>query len=528
MTYDELKMRRGSYRLDNGKQSDLSADLNVAYSRNIKEHFITANIGTFVSESQYAGYINYAEGFPNTQAADITFARQYMEGKRPEGESSLNRELSFLATGNYSYNNRYLVDMTYRIGASSLYGKDNRWAPGWSVGLGWNIHNEKFMAKNGFFDQLKLRASVGLTGNQNFKTSYAVGTYNYYTDYNYNGFTGAYLERLPNSLLKWEQKLDYNLGLDISSGRFKIKADIYDSYTENMLTDVSVSPSTGFSMVKDNLGRVRNRGYEISANVNIWQSKNGYFNIYGSVAANDNIIVELSESMKAFNALQEKEAADKGNNEPVLMYKDGMSMTAIWAVKSLGIDPMNGYEIYLKKDGTRTYVYDPLDLQVVGDSKPTARGNFGFNTEYKGFGVSATFRYLFGGQMYNKTLVDRVENIDILYNVDKRVLSGRWQTVGQNARYKKLGTYTTTDDPTARQELTRPTSRFVQDRNELTLGSASLYYEFPKRFIERLKVNRMKFSLYMNDIFTISSIEAERGLTYPFARTLSGSLSITF
>jgi hypothetical protein len=276
------------------------------------------------------------------------------------------------------------------------------------------------------------------------------------------------------------------------------------------------------------LGRVRNRGYEISANVNIWQSKNGYFNIYGSVAANDNIIVELSESMKAFNALQEKEAADKGNNEPVLMYKDGMSMTAIWAVKSLGIDPMNGYEIYLKKDGTRTYVYDPLDLQVVGDSKPTARGNFGFNTEYKGFGVSATFRYLFGGQMYNKTLVDRVENIDILYNVDKRVLSGRWQTVGQNARYKKLGTYTTTDDPTARQELTRPTSRFVQDRNELTLGSASLYYEFPKRFIERLKVNRMKFSLYMNDIFTISSIEAERGLTYPFARTLSGSLSITF
>jgi len=528
MTNENLKMRRGSYRLDNGKSSSFSGDVNASYTRDIRKHYISANIGAFASETMYAAYLNIAEGFPNNQGADITFARQYAEGTRPVGLSSLNREISFLATANYAYDNRYLLDATYRLSASSLYGKDNRWAPGWSVGIGWNINNEGFLKNSNVIKQLKLRGSVGVTGNQNFNTSYAVGTYNYYTDYNYNGFTGAYLSNLPNPALKWEQKKDYNVGIDATISALRLKADYYDSYTENMVTNVSVSPSTGFSMVKDNLGLVRNRGFEVTANINLWQKESGFVNIYGSVASNVNEIVSLSESMKTYNALQEKEAADKGNNKPVIMYKDGMSMSAIWAVRSLGIDPMNGQEIYLKKDGTRTYVYDPLDLIVVGDTRPDARGHFGITAEYKGFGFSTTFRYQVGGQMYNQTLVDRVENININENVDKRVLSGRWQKPGQLASFKRLGTFQYEGDPLARQEMTRATSRFVQNINDLTWGTASLYYDFPKSMIDSWNIQRMRFSLYMNDILTISSIETERGLYYPFARTVSCSLSITF
>lgn len=281
---EELKMKRGSYRLDNGKSSDVSGDLNVSYNRNLDKHFVFVNLGTFASESSYSAYVNVAEGFPNNQAADITFARQYAEGSKPVGLSSLNREISFLGTANYSYDNKYLLDATYRISASSLYGKDNRWAPGWSIGLGWNINKESFLKDSNIFEQLKLRASVGVTGNQNFNTSYAVGTYNYFTDYNYDGFTGAYLSNLPNSDLKWEQKKDYNVGIDVSvKGILQLKADYYDSYTKNLVADVSVSPSTGFSIVKDNLGLVRNRGYEINANLNIWQRGQDFINVYGSV-----------------------------------------------------------------------------------------------------------------------------------------------------------------------------------------------------------------------------------------------------
>jgi len=525
MVGETLKMKRGSYRLDNGKSSSFSGDVNASYTRDINKHFISANIGTFVSESSYSAYAFMAEGFPNNQIADITFARQYTEGTKPIGLSSLNRELSLLAIANYSYDNRYFMDATYRLSASSLYGKDNRWAPGWSVGAGWNIHNEKFLRESNFVKQMKLRGSIGTTGNQNFNTSYAVGTYSYYTDYNYDGFTGAYLSNLPNPQLRWEQRRDYNVGLDLEVKALKLRADYYDSYTENMVTNVSVSPSTGFSMVKDNLGLVRNYGYELMASLNLFQREDGFLTIYGSVSSNTNEIVSLSESMKTFNALQEKLAADTGNNKPVLKYVDGMSMTAIWAVQSLGIDPMNGKEIFLKRDGTRTYEYDALDMVVVGDEKPKARGNFGLTAEYKGFGFSTTFRYLAGGQMYNQTLVDRVENIDYIHNVDRRVLLGRWQYPGQHTMFRKIGEV---DNPTSQLEKTRPTSRFVQERNELTWGSATLYYEFPQKFIKKMGVERTRFSVYMNDILTLSSIEIERGLYYPFARTVSCSLSITF
>lgn len=528
LTNDNLKMRRGSYRLDSGQSSSFSGDVNASYTRNLDRHFISTNIGAFAAESMYSAYVNRAEGFPNNQSADITFARQYAEGSRPVGLSSLNREVSLLATANYAYDNRYLADVTYRLSASSLYGKDNRWSPGWSVGVGWNIHYESFMQNLQFIDQLKLRGSVGVTGNQNFNTSYAVGTYQYYTDYNYGGFTGAYLSNLPNPQLSWEQKKDWNVGLDLNIGPVQLRADYYDSYTENMVTNISVSPSTGFSMVRDNLGLVNNRGYEIFANVLAYSGNEGFLNLYGSIAYNQNEIVRLSESMRTYNQLQEQAAADQGNNKPVLKYEDGMSMTAIWAVPSKGIDPMNGQEIYVKKDGSLTYQYDPLDMVVTGDTKPKARGHFGFSAEYKGFGFSSTFRYMYGGQMYNQTLVDRVENINIDYNVDKRVLLGRWQTPGHIAPFKRLGTFRYEDDPTTRQAMTQPTSRFVQDRNELTWGTATVYYEIPRHIVNRWNLDRMRVSVYMNEILTLSSIELERGLNYPFARTVSCSLSITF
>lgn len=174
-------------------------------------------------------------------------------------------------------------------------------------------------------------------------------------------------------------------------------------------------------------------------------------------------------------------------------------MNAIWAVPSLGIDPTTGQEIYVRKDGTLTYEYDAQDQVVAGISDPKYRGNFGFAAEYKGFGLSATCTFLGGGQRYNTTLVNKVENVDIHYNVDRRVLYGRWQTPGQNAMFKKLGSYT---DENGKQhdEKTRATTRFVQDNNELTFSSLSLYYEFNPRLISKIRLKRLKLAFYMNNI----------------------------
>ena len=525
----------------------LSGDVNVSYR---KKSFLFRNIlsvsntrsdnspwGDFgdyarmnpywSAENTYSAYQHYAEGFPNSQTADITFARQYAQDKKPVGISSITREISFLGTASYSYDDRYNVDLTFRESASSLYGADNRWSSAWSAGVAWNLHNEPFLRDQDVLKQFKIRASAGLTGNQNYDTNEVLATYLYYTGATYHGQTGAYLSKMPNPALKWEQRMDYNVGADITVHRATIAFDYYNSVTENMLTDVAIPTSTGFDTVKDNLGKVRNRGIEAKLSYTLWQGKQGFFNLFGSIAYNKNIIINLSESLKAYNEKMMAQAQDKSNSTPVLIYQDGMPMNAIWAVPSLGIDPTTGQEIYVRKDGTLTYEYDAQDQVVAGISDPKYRGNFGFAAEYKGFGLSATCTFLGGGQRYNTTLVNKVENVDIHYNVDRRVLYGRWQTPGQNAMFKKLGSYT---DENGKQhdEKTRATTRFVQDNNELTFSSLSLYYEFNPRLISKIRLKRLKLAFYMNNIATLSSIRIERGTTYPFARSMSFQLTGTF
>lgn len=512
-------MRRGRYILENGKMTTISGDLGVNYTQQFDKHSLFLNGTAFISETKSSTYQHIAEGFPNSVNADITFARQYAEGTTPVGMSSLNREVSFLAAASYDYDNRYLFDSSFRIGASSLFGANNRWAPAWSAGIGWNIHNEAFLRDQAVITQLKLRGSIGLTGNQNFATNNAIATYQYYTGKIYLNQTGAYLTVMPNPDLKWEQKKDYNVGLDLRMwSRLSLTANIYSADTKNMLTAVSRPTSTGFATVMDNLGLVRNQGFDVTANVTAVQNKNGFLNLFGSIAYNKNKIVRLSESMRSYNETMRKLAAENNRSVPVLMYEDGMSMNTIWAVPSAGIDPQTGQEVYIKQDGSLTYTYDTADLVNAGVSAPKYQGNFGFTAEWKGIGLSTTFTYLGGCQYYNSTLVDRVENVDMAYNVDRRVLTGRWQTPGQITPYKKFDSGTTT----------RATTRFVQDRNELTWSSLTVYYDFPRKFIRPAYMQHLRLSFYINDITTISSIDIERGLTYPFARNMSFKLTATF
>ena len=135
---------------------------------------------------------------------------------------------------------------------------------------------------------------------------------------------------------------------------------------------------------------------------------------------------------------------------------------------------------------------------------------------------------LTGCEMYNYTLVDRVENIDINNNVDRRVLLGRWQKPGDITQFKRLGSQFQDEDGTYKNEVTRATTRFVQDRSELSFSSLSVYYEFPRKMIQPMKMERMRLQFYMNDIAQWSSIKIERGLNYPFARNFSCSLTATF
>jgi TonB-linked SusC/RagA family outer membrane protein len=523
--------RKGSYQVNNGKSHNLSGDFNLSYSKQLNKHVLFANGGFNVSEYNFNEVLHKVEGFSSDRMDNIVSGRAYAIDSKPTGSSAITRELGFLGAFSYMYDNRYLSDLTVRTNASSQFGTDKRWAKFWSFGLGWNIHNESFMKDFTAIKQLKLRGSLGSTGNSNFLTNQAVATYGYYTESTYQGFPGSYLLNLANSGLQWESKFDYNAGLDLNINKLSLKFDYYLADTKNLITDVTTPGSTGFNSVKDNLGKVRNTGFELYASYLVWSRKSSFVTLNFGIETNKNKIVELSNAMKSFNALMDKRAADQGNSIPVKKYVDGMSMNAIWAVPSLGIDPATGREIYVDRNGSTTYIWNANDMIVAGNSAPDYQGTFGFSGEHKGIGLSVTARYLGGGQLYNQTLVDRVENVDMNYNVDQRVLSGRWTTPGQNALFKRLGTF---DKPNENgstspvDEKTRATTRFVQNRNELTIAAVNLYYLFNKNFINKLGLQRLKAGFNMNELATFSSIKLERGTSYPFAKTVSFNLSATF
>lgn len=431
---------RGKYTKGNGTRLDYNVDLSANYSKLFGKHLLFANAQWSISQKKSEMVYFQAQGFANNKMDYITNAKEYVSGS-PYGDESVVRETSVLASVNYSYDDRYLLDATYRANASSLFGADKRWGSFWSTGIGWNIHKERFFEGVSFLEKLRLRASTGYSGSQNFNSYQAIATYKYYNE-SYDNIMGSYLISLANPELQWQKTQDNNFGIEFSVlNMLDVTFDYYIKNTENLLTPVSLPPSAGFDSYMENLGETQNRGIEAKVNLRAIRDtkREMYLSVFGSLMHNKNKITKISDALNTLNNTRDEEKIEsnipdhengKGVTKPSTRYAEGQSMNAIWAVRSLGIDPMNGDEIFLSADGKMVYKWDPKDQVVVGDDLPKVSGTFGFNFEYKGFSVNTSFYYRLGGQYYNQTLVNKVENADIQYNVDRRMYTDRWDNSG--------------------------------------------------------------------------------------------------
>lgn len=518
-TTDELLNRRGSYTYTDGYSFQLSADVNASYSKYFGNHLLMANAGWTLNDQTTKSMTMKAEGFPNDRLDDIGYARSYAEDSAPTSTESTVRDIGVVAAVNYSYADRYLFDGSIRFSGSSQFGSENRWGKFWSLGLGWNLHHEKFMASAEWLDQLKIRGSIGFTGSQNFNSYQSQDTWTYYKDNFYDGNVGAYLMGMANDRLKWQRKKDTDVGLEFTAfdSRLNIRLDYYNSITDDLLTDVTIPSSTGFTSYKENLGKVQNQGFEFYVNARVWENreKNGYVNIYVNGTHNTNKIKEISNFLASFN----EEQSETVTNKPITRYEEGQSMTAIWAVPSRGIDPATGKDVFVKKNGRTTFEWNSDDLAVCGDTEAKLYGNFGFNFSYWGFIVNVGMMYELGGQIYNQTLVDKVENADLTMNVDRRIFSDRWVQPGDISRFKNIADNTTT----------QATERFVEDNNIWTLSTVNVSYDFDRfAVIKKAGFDRLRLSFDMADVARASSVTIERGTSYPFARTFSFSLQAMF
>ncbi|MVT44048.1 SusC/RagA family TonB-linked outer membrane protein [Chitinophaga oryziterrae] len=521
VTGDDLK-DRGKYTYGTQDNWQVDGSLTMNYFKQIgSSHYINLSLGTNIQDRKGDNRSLVAQGFTNDRFSELEFARRYEIDGSPDGSVSQERLIGGFLSTNYSYQNRFLVDGTIRVDASSKFGTDSRMAPFWALGLGWNVHNEHFMSHK-VISQLKLRATTGLTGDVSFPAYLSNTTYQYYSSDWYSTGVGTVFKSYGNQGLKWQRTRNFDLGLELGlfRDRIYISPRYYYKLTKDLLADVIVPPSTGFTEYKENLGEMVNKGYEVTFRANVYRSRNVSVNLTANAVRNDNKITKISNALKSYNdKVDTKQATDKDfSSVPLLRYKEGQSLYTIYAVKSLGIDPENGKEIFVKKDGTKTYEYDVKDMVPVGDQNTKLEGFFGGSLNYKNWMTEIKFYGKCGGDMYNQTLVDRVENADPRYNVDSRVLSSRWKQPGDHVFFKNI----------ADQGSTKTSSRFVQRENVLELKSIYLAYDSPASFYKRLKMQSLRFSVNMNDIWRTSTIEAERGIDYPFARSFTFSLSTRF
>jgi TonB-linked SusC/RagA family outer membrane protein len=395
---DDL-FRKGSYIYGSGEKFNYDMSFTFNYNKVFAgSHQIYLGLDYSMTEKTEENYSFFIEGFSNDNQSFLPLGLSYQKDGKPSGFENTTRRVGFTSNMNYVYDNRYFVDASYRVDGSSQFGSEKRFAPFWSAGIGWNIHEEDFLTDSGIINRLRLKGSFGTTGSQNFPAYQAARTYNY--DYNdrYLNWTGANLLGLGNENLEWQITKQYNVGIEsaLFNTRVKLSADAYYKTTSNLLSEMDLPLSSGFSSYTENVGEVENKGFELMASAFLIRDtqRELIWSVTGRLVHNKSEIIKLSEAIKSQNELVKLRKVTNPNQ----LFYEGDPIDAIYVVPSLGIDPSTGKELFLNKDGEVTSVWDPEDRVFAGVATPKFRGNLSSMFRYKNFNLNASFAYQWGGQ----------------------------------------------------------------------------------------------------------------------------------
>ncbi|MBR5335886.1 MAG: SusC/RagA family TonB-linked outer membrane protein, partial [Bacteroidaceae bacterium] len=232
--------------------------------------------------------------------------------------------------------------------------------------------------------------------------------------------------------------------------------------------------------------------------------------------ANRNKITKIDRALDEIN--KSNAAVEDKYLEPLPQYAEGESVTALKLVRSAGIDPATGKEVYIKRSGEFTFEYDSADKVLIGDTEPAYTGTFSTNVFWKGFSVYALFNFRMGAWVYNTTRASKVEGSDPRKNADQRVFDDRWKEPGDHAMYKNIA------DDTAPEK----TTRFAEKENTLSLGSLNISYEFSDDVCKRLRLRNLRTGINFTDILRLSTVKIERGTDYLYSQGFEFYLNVTF
>lgn len=478
----------------------------------LEGHNITALVGQEAIINSTNSFTAGIEGITDERQEQISDGTVLVKPEYSMSEEAYN---SYFARLSYNYADRYLLDGSFRRDGSSLFGKNRRYANFWSVGARWNLMNEDFLKDVSWINTLSLKASFGTTGNSSIDNYLAYGVVGAYSN-PYNGNTAWGLGRPANDDLTWEVVENLNIGV---SARFfnalSIDVDFYNKMTKDMLMEIPYSLTTGHDGGWGNVADMMNRGVDFELSFDVPMPKDFYLNVSANFNYNKNLITKLFDGRDSF------EFANTGLNLQV-----GRPYGEFYFVRSAGVDPRDGMQMWYDADGNKTKTYSSDYAVFTGKQQyaPWA-GGFNFNFGWKGLSVGAQFAWVAGKYTINN---DRFFLMNPKFAVDGNVaaeLLDMWTTPGQ-----------VTDVPSYLSER-KFDDELIEDSSFLRLKNLQISYALPSSwmkktgFISGLRVfavgrNLLTFTKYTGyDPESDAQVQLGR---YPNSKQLTFGVEFTF
>lgn len=447
-------------------------------------------------------------------------ALQALETVSPPETNIIEQTLiSLFARANVNIKGRYLLNASVRRDGASQFAEGNKSATFPAASAGWRISEEEFISDESALSNLKLRASWGQSGNQAILPyqSLTIGSSVNTPQGNGTGLNSGLAPNLPNKNLTWETATQTNLGLDFGfvEQKYRFSFDWYTKTTEDLLANILLPLSSGFSSIISNVGEIRNQGYEISAAMDIPVSDDLEFFVDANFSSNDNEVIKTKGG---------EDIITGGSNDrsgTTLIVREGESISSFYMIKFLGLDT-NGNPLYEDFDENGTI--DEADRQIVGSSLPDFVYGINFTTNYKKLSLAMNWQGVSGLTIYNSKLNSLVD-----------------ANPGSNKR-TDLRDFTPTRPSVAAGSANRTSDRYLEDASYLRLKNIKLNYVIPTdnfKAISNLNIyvsaqniiTLTDYSGYDPEVNSFSGGDLRQGVdlsAYPSVKTITLGLNVSF
>ena len=402
--------------------------------------------------------------------------------------------LSYFGRVNYTLKDKYVFQGTARIDGSSRFGRNNRYGFFPSLSAGWIISEENFMKGIERINFMKLRASYGITGNAAIPDYARFGTFSQVDNgilYNQQPIT--FPLQLANPDLRWETSRTFDMALEMGmfNDRVSFELSYYHKMSRDVLLNVNVPPSTGFTNYWDNVAQILNRGVEFAVKTRNIVGKFNWTTDF-NIARNYNELVDIGNYTP--------DAVSGGTNDSRVIV--GKPVGSFYLVEFSHVDPDNGLPVYLDLDGNETYDYDNAIRKYVGDGLPDAVGGITNTFSWKNWDLSALMTYSIGAKIFDSSS-KRQLGVVTDWNMRTEVLD-RWRQPGDESTFPVL----TLDETTYGLPSGFPwwnTSLFVYDASYIRLRNLSLGYNIPNVKIKNFKFSSFRVVFNVTNLFTLTN-----------------------